>query len=158
MIALAAIFGLVSRVCGCSASDAAQDNDASTDDANGAGCESLADFCASVSCPSTLADADDAGTWASFGPQPNCYILQSSNVCSGQIEIAQRGGVDTAETFFYDQASGALVGASRIINLKTTCGGTIGGGNCDDSWMLAPLFGVLDAGACFGNGVDAGSD
>jgi hypothetical protein len=54
--------------------------------------------------------------------------------------------------------SGALVGASKIINLKTTCGGSTPGGNCDDVWTLAPIFGALDAGACFGNGVDAGGD
>jgi hypothetical protein len=166
------VFGLFASAawCGCSSGspastlgepDAAADTsscklDPFSGSVGDCTCAALADFCANGSCPATLAYADDAGTWASAGPQPNCYISQSTNACSGQIEVIRGGGVDTSDTYIYDQATGALTFAARVINLRESCGGRFPTGKCDDVWTLAPIFGTFDGGMCYGVNANAG--
>jgi hypothetical protein len=161
-------------LCGCSADDAAQDIDASIDDAGDAtvssGCMSLADFCATelsgVSCPSSLDIADDAGTWSGNG---SCTLYQSTNTCGGN-DLSEAGLVidagdvmldidetDTGLLLFYDSTTRQLVGAASFENRvqqqcwgelpPTYCAEISDGGACCD-WSTGVLFQSFDAGVC----------
>lgn len=170
MVLFLAVFWL----CGCSADDAAQDTDGSvadaTIDATLPGCASIDDFCASElsgsQCPTTLDNADDAGTWNSTG---SCTIYQSTNMCGGN-DLSEAGtlidagdvlldiaGTHAGLLLFYDSTSRQLVGAASFVDQvqqrcwgvtpPTYCAEITDGAACCD-WSTGILFQSVDAGAC----------